>query len=134
MSQYLIDTNTCIAFLNQKNKSVVEKMSETKSSDIFLCRVIQAELYYGAYHSQKRESNLEKLENFFNEVNILDFNDVVAQTYGQIRHDLASVGTPIGSNDLFIAATALAHNVTLVTNNEREFSRIESLNIENWFK
>jgi tRNA(fMet)-specific endonuclease VapC len=129
---YLLDTNICISYLNDRNSAVARKLTTVRPDAIFLCQIVKAELYYGAYKSSRRQSNLALLRHFFNQFVSLPFNDQAAEAYGRIRAQLADQGTPIGPNDLIIAATAVAHNVTLVTHNTREFNRVGDLRIEDW--
>lgn len=90
------------------------------------------ELYYGAYRSLRREQNMALLEPFFNQFTILLLDPEAARIAGKIRSDLAALGTPIGPYDLQIAAIALANDLTVVTHNVREFSRVVGLRIEDW--
>ncbi len=103
-----------------------------RPGDVFLCQIVKAELYYGAYKSSRREQNLALLHRFFAQFQSLPFNNVAVEMYGDIRNELAKCGTPIGPNDLIIAATALAHKVILGTHNTREFNRVPGLLIEDW--
>jgi len=91
-----------------------------------------AELEYGVYRSQKTDQNRIALLEFLVPLAILDFDHGAAAVYGGIRASLESRGTPIGPMDLLIAAQAMSQGLILVTNNEREFSRLEGLGIENW--
>ncbi len=97
-----------------------------------ICDIVQMELYYGAYRSSRQENNLTLLRDFFNEFISLPFDGRAAQICGQLRAQLAALGTPIGPYDLQIAAIALANNLILVTHNTREFSRVDGLQIEDW--
>lgn len=130
--KYLLDTNTCVRILNNSNQQIVERISTTPASDIYLCTVVQLELYYGAYKSSQQETNLAKLARLFNQFLILSFDERSAKIAGRIRAQLAALGTPIGPYDLQIAAIALANNLILVTHNTGEFSRVEGLQIEDW--
>ncbi|XWK85674.1 MAG: type II toxin-antitoxin system VapC family toxin [Phormidium sp.] len=130
--KYLLDTNTCVRILNNSNEQIVERISTTPASDIYLCTVVQLELYYGAYKSSQQETNLAKLARLFNQFLILPFDERSAKIAGRIRAQLAALGTPIGPYDLQIAAIALANNLILVTHNTNEFSRVEGLQIEDW--
>jgi tRNA(fMet)-specific endonuclease VapC len=100
--------------------------------DIYICTVVYSELYYGAYKSANVNKNLSQLENFLSEFVDLPLDRQAAKIAGQIRARLDSLGTPIRPNDLLIAAIELANDITLVTHNTREFSRIESLKYEDW--
>ena len=93
---------------------------------------VKAELYYGAMKSSRAADNLVLLEEFFANFDSLPFDDDAARKYGEVRSSLARIGTPIGPNDLMIAATALVHGAVVVTHNIREFSRVAGLDIEDW--
>ena len=129
---YLLDTNVCIKLLNATSKPIVERMCNMPRHEIALCQIVKAELYYGAYNSQRRDANLEVLSVFFNELITLPFDDLAAECYGRLRAELKKNGTPIGPNDLQIAAVAVHHEATLITHNIREFSKIPGLFIEDW--
>ena len=129
---YLLDTNTCIRYLNDLSSPVARKLQATRRSEVCLCSVVKAELYFGAYNSRRRERNLAVLAEFFNEFVSLPFDDAAAHEYGRIRADLQAQGIPIGPNDLLIAAIALAHNMILVSANLREFGRVAGLRYESW--
>jgi tRNA(fMet)-specific endonuclease VapC len=129
---YLLDTNACIRLLNPGASAVKSRLLNVSPTDIFLCSIVYTELCYGAYKSQQTERNLQLVEQFFQQFSSLPFDQIAGNQAGQIRAVLESQGTPIGSNDLLIAAIAIANNLTLVTHNVREFSRISSLNYEDW--
>lgn len=128
---YLPDTNACIGFLKNR-RAVVERWRERDPQDIRLCAPIKAELLYGARKSQRTVQNLAILERFLAPYLSLPFDDRCAEEYGLIRADLARAGRPIGAGDLFIAAIAIAHDLTLVTHNTGEFSRVAGLKLEDW--
>ena len=129
---FLLDSNACIRFLNDRNSSVTYKISGITPENINLCTIVQTELYYGAYKSLKTEHNLTILGKFFSSFKILPFDSRAAIKMGEIRSELAKQGTPIGPYDLQIAAIALVNNLTLVTHNTREFKRVSELQIEDW--
>lgn len=129
---YLLDTNTCIKYLNGRSENIRLNLESRNSADIVLCSIVKAELFYGAMKSQNPEKTLTKLNQFLERFISLSFADDASKAYGEIRAKLESKGTPIGPNDLLIAATALVNNVTLVTNNTREFGRVEGLALEDW--
>jgi tRNA(fMet)-specific endonuclease VapC len=87
---------------------------------------------YGAYRSSQAAENLRLLNRFFEPFISLPFEDACCDAYGRIRSDLARSGTFIGPNDLLIAAIAVANNLTLITANQNEFSRVSGLSIDNW--
>jgi tRNA(fMet)-specific endonuclease VapC len=93
---------------------------------------VVAELYYGAFKSARRDENLAKISKFISLYDIIPFDRKSAEIYGNIRRKLESVGNVIGGNDLFIASIVLANNGILITNNVKEFSRVENLTVEDW--
>ena len=99
---------------------------------IVVCSVVKAELFYGAMRSNNPQRTLANQQKFLNSFVSLPFDDQAAVIYGRIRAHLATQGMPIGANDLQIAAISLAHNLTLVTHNQREFSRVPGLHLEDW--
>ena len=129
---WVLDTNACIRVLNGTSAPLVERMRGTDPAHIALCSVVKAELLYGARKSSRRADNLRLLERFFTPLASLPFDDACAEQYGVVRTELEAAGTPIGPNDLMIAATALASDATLVTHNHHEFSRVPGLRLEDW--
>lgn len=130
--KYLLDTNVCIRFLAGRSIQLSTKFAEVPASDKLLCSVVVSELFYGAYRSQQRERTMANLNAFLSRFISLPFDDAAARAFGEIRATLAASGTPIGPYDLQIAAIALVNNVTLVTHNTGEFSRVASLVLEDW--
>ncbi|MBW4552613.1 MAG: type II toxin-antitoxin system VapC family toxin [Aphanocapsa sp. GSE-SYN-MK-11-07L] len=129
---YLLDTNTCIQYINRRNLRVYETLIALSPDDVYICDVVKFELFYGAYNSSRITENLENLRKFFGDFVSLPFDGKAAAICGRLRAQLKASGTPIGSYDLQIAAIALAHNLTLVTHNTREFSRVEGLSLADW--
>jgi tRNA(fMet)-specific endonuclease VapC len=129
---YLLDTNVCIQFLNSRNTAVQQRLTTLSREDVAICQIVKAELYYGAYKSSRRAANLALLVKFFSQFVSLPFDDAAAETYGRLRAELARRGTPIGPNDLMIAAIAVAQGLTLVTHNTSEFERVPSLVLADW--
>jgi tRNA(fMet)-specific endonuclease VapC len=129
---YLLDTNTCIYVINKKPISVVERIQTKRPEQIAISTVTQAELEYGIARSKHPEQNRVALLEFLLPFLILDFDQMAAVQYGLIRSYLESKGKPIGPMDLLLAAQARSRDLVLVTNNEKEFRRIEGLKIENW--
>ena len=129
---YLPDTNTLIRFLNPGQSPVKDHFLSVNALEIRLCSVVKAELYYGAMKSSRSADNLVLLDEFFANFASLPFDDDAARKYGEVRSVLARQGTPIGPNDLMIAATALVHGAIVVTHNTREFSRVDGLKIDDW--
>jgi tRNA(fMet)-specific endonuclease VapC len=129
---YLLDTNTCIQYLNGRSPKVKQRLERTPAQEIVICSVVKAELFYGAMKSVNPARSLAKQKKFLNRFGSLPFDDQSAEIYGQIRAQLESQGTPIGPADLLIAAIAITNQTTLVTHNTREFSRVAGLQIEDW--
>ncbi|OQX00903.1 MAG: VapC toxin family PIN domain ribonuclease [Desulfobacteraceae bacterium IS3] len=128
---YLLDTNICIAFFKNDQK-VVSKIQEKGMEKLVLCTPVKAELWYGACKSERVAVNQVLLREFFAQLPSLAFDDKTIENYGEIRAWLAKAGTPIGSNDLLIAAIAKTFRITVVTHNIKEFSRIPELLFEDW--
>ena len=113
--KYLLDTNTCIAFL-KGNQTVVEKIRTIGIENLCLCSIVKAELWFGACKSQRVTANQAVLKEFFAQFSSLAFDDNSIEHYGEIRALLSKAGKPIGANDFLIAAIAKANQMTLVTN------------------
>lgn len=129
---YLLDTNACIAILNQRSSTLISTLRSKRADEILLCSIVKAELAYGAHRSQYPEKNLQTLGLFFSQFDSIPFDDRAVDAYGRIRAELSKRGQLIGPMDLMIAAIAFAHDLTLITRNVREFERIAGLKIENW--
>lgn len=129
---YLLDTNSCIYIMKQRPPQVLTRFQQLKHAQIYLSAITAYELYYGAEHSQAPKKSLAFLEKFLQPFPILDFTLNEAQQAAKIRQALNRQGTPIGPYDLQIAATALQHQLILVTNNVAEFNRVKGLKVENW--
>ncbi|EKD09501.1 type II toxin-antitoxin system tRNA(fMet)-specific endonuclease VapC [Limnospira platensis] len=129
--RFLLDTNSCIMYLRGNNLALKKRL-EFYRKEVAVCSVVKAELFYGSMKSANPEKNLRLQTEFLSQFISLPFDDVAANLFGIIRSQLEFKGTPIGSYDLQIAAIALAHHLTLVTHNVREFSRVEGLQWEDW--
>lgn len=132
MSRYLLDTNACVEYLRNSSPNIVQRIQSTPPSSLFLCSIVIAELHYGAYKSASPVANLHLLRSFVSQFIRLPVDEQTAALSGQLRAALESRGTPIGPYDLLIAATALQHGLTVVTNNLSEFSRVPNLTMESW--
>ena len=130
--KYLLDTNTCIRYLNGRSPEVLRRLSETPPDEVCVCSIVKFELRYGALRSNFVEKTLLEQEKFLSHFVSFPFDDSAQLHAAQIRADLARAGTPIGPYDLLIAAIARANNLILVTHNTREFSRVAGLQIEDW--
>lgn len=129
---YLLDTNTCIRYLNGRSPAVLQRLGALPEHEIRVCSVVRYELRYGALRSVNIEKTLAEQDRFLGRFISLPFDDAAHTYAAQIRVTLERAGTPIGPNDILIAAIALAHGATLVTHNTREFGRINALSIEDW--
>ena len=105
---YLLDTNTCIQYLNSRSSLVVDKLKTHNPNDIVLCDIVKLELYYGAYKSERKDKNLQLLSEFFQEFHSLPFDAQAAKKAGEIRAKLAALGTPIGPYDLHPSSDRLS--------------------------
>jgi tRNA(fMet)-specific endonuclease VapC len=130
--RYLLDTNTCVDYMNGRWPSVVAHVQRSDPGDLRLSSVVIAELRYGADKSARPLENHARIDQLARDLQCLDFDLDAAAAYGRIRADLEAKGQPIGPNDLLIAAQALSQGLVLVTNNLREFQRIKDLRIEDW--
>jgi len=131
MLRYLLDTNICIYVIKRKPESLLVRFNEN-ASHLAISAVTLAELLHGAEKSSQPQRTLSVVEDFCSRLDVLDYGAKAAQHYGQIRSVLERRGTPIGVNDLHIAAHARSEGLTLVSNNLREFERVEGLLYENW--
>ena len=129
---FLPDTNVWIRFLNPGENQVKDHFLSADPSTIWLCSVVKAELFFGAMKSTRMTENLALLDELFADFESVSFDDDAARKYGEIRSDLGRKGTPIGPNDLMIAAIASVHEAVLITNNTREFKRVTDLKVEDW--
>jgi tRNA(fMet)-specific endonuclease VapC len=129
---YLLDTNAWIAYLRQNNQKLVQRILREDPSEILLCSVVLGELFYGAHHGlvSKLAANLALIGRLQQRFLSLPFDDQVAPEYGRVRAHLDARGTPIGPNDLMIASIALVHDLTVVSHNTSEFSRVPGLRLE----
>lgn len=129
---YFLDTNICIYFLKGKNEQIERNLKKLNPNRIKIPSIVKAELLLGALKSKNPKKNRDTILDFLDPFEIMGFNDIESEIYSVIRSKLESKGLPIGPNDLIIASIVINNNGILVTNNEREFSRIQTLKIENW--
>ena len=131
-TRYLLDTSICIYIQRQKPDEVLVRFQKLKPGDAAISVITWGELLYGAEKSHQRKRALQLLEEFKTFVPVLPMPENAGKTYGSIRKKLESKGKPIGNNDMWIAAHAIAATLTIVTNNEREFQRVPGLKVQNW--
>jgi tRNA(fMet)-specific endonuclease VapC len=118
--------------LNQRSLTLREKLELINPKEIAVCSVVKFELHYGALRSANPSRNLAKQKEVLDLFVSLPFDDLAATKAGEIRTNLANLGTPIGFYDLLIASLAIVNNLTLVTHNTREFERVSELMLEDW--
>jgi len=134
---YLLDSNTCIALIKGSPHAVRRRYEEARvaGAEVFAPSIVAFELWYGVEKSERREANARAVETFFRgSVRLLAFEQRDGEAAGRIRCQLEAAGKPIGAYDVLIAGQALAREMTLVTSNVREFSRVRGLAWEDWAK
>lgn len=131
---YMLDTNICIYIIKQKPKSVIDKFKKMKNANICISSITYSELLYGAEKSSNIAKNLLALTMFLSNIEILSYDESASIDYGIIRSKLEKQGKIIGPLDMLIAAHAKSLNIILVSNNLKEFERVDGLKLENWVK
>lgn len=129
--RYLLDTNIISDLFRRPRGQVAGRIAEVGEDSICTSIVVAAEIRYGAEKSQSKQLS-ERVELLLSTLEILPLAPPADHHYAQLRHHLTQQGTPIGPNDLLIAAHALATDLLLVTANTREFQRVPALRVENW--
>jgi len=130
--KFMLDTNICIYIIRNKPIKVRNKFATVEPKNVCISSITSSELWYGIHKSVNFEKNAIALEKFLSPLTILNYDERASKTYGDIRSKLECKGNVIGSMDLLIAAHAVSQNLTLITNNVREFKRVKGLNVENW--
>lgn len=130
--KFMLDTNIIAYAKNNRPESVLQRFMEHRPEDMCISAITMAELEFGICKSSKPAQNRLALMMFLSEIQVVPFDGKAAQEYGLIRAELTARGTPIGANDLLIAAHARSLGLTLITNNGREFERVPGLTVENW--
>jgi tRNA(fMet)-specific endonuclease VapC len=132
MIRWMLDTNACIAIINQNPPQVRQRLLRIAPTDVAISEIVRYELAYGVCNSQQPERNQVNLTHFLRYVQVLEWGEVQSLTAAQIRCELARKGMPIGHYDTLLAAHARSLDVTLVTRNTRELGCVDGLHIENW--
>ena len=130
--RYMLDTNTLIYAKDARPEAVLERFQRYSPGDLCISSITLAELEYGVCNSLKPEQNRFALVLFLSNIEVIPFDADAARSYGEIRYDLKKKGKLIGANDLLIAAHARSLGYTLITNNTKEFERVEGLLLDNW--
>lgn len=134
MTRFMLDTDTCIDFIRRRNEQVLARLKRRRPEDVCISAVTLSELEYGAAKSAGPARNRLALMEFMAPIEVMPYDGAVAASYGRVRAELESMGTPIGPLDTMIAAHALSLELTVVTGNEREFCRVRGLKVQNWAK
>jgi tRNA(fMet)-specific endonuclease VapC len=132
--KYMLDTNICIDIMRRPQSPAIKHILNHSPGDIAISAVTLAELEFGINKSSDPTKNARMLIETCSAFEVVPFDNEAAAAYGIIRANLEAKGTPIGPLDTMIAAAALSGNLTLVTNNTKEFKRVKKLKLENWIK
>jgi tRNA(fMet)-specific endonuclease VapC len=132
MSSYLIDTNIWSFLQQRKYPSLQARFAKCSPDQLYLSAIVRGELEVGFEKGDKRMERRISLDKIIGATQQLSISPAVAVMYAKVRASLEKAGTPIGGNDTWIAAEALHHNLTLITDNIREFERVAGLRVENW--
>ena len=130
--RYLLDTDICIYIIKKSPESVFERFRNCAIGHIGISSITYSELCFGVFKSKKVEKNFEALEEFVAPLEVIPYDQSVCPFYGQVRSSLEKAGRPIDPLDTLIASHALAMGVTLITNNLKEYKRIEGLLVDAW--
>ena len=132
MKAYLLDTNICIYLIKKRPPEVLQRFQQIQIQQLYIPTITVFELYFGIEKNNSHSRNLKALEQFIAPLTVVDFSLQAAKKAAQIRATLQKQGLSIGAYDIQIAAVALAENMILLTNNTREFERVDGLLLENW--
>lgn len=130
--RYMLDTNICIFLIRKKSNKALKKLLQHEPEEICISAVTYAELVHGVEKSKAIERNRVLLTQLLSNIEIMNFDDKAAEEYGNIRTNLEEKGFPIGPLDTMIAGHARSLGYILVTNNTKEFNRVENLVVEDW--
>ncbi len=134
MIRFLLDTNICVELIRGRAPQVLARLRRRKIGSVGISAITLAELQFGVARSRDPARNTIALAHFCAPLEICPFEHAAASAYGAVRAALVGAGIPIGPLDTLIAAHAVALDVTVVTNNEREFRRVPGLRVQNWMK
>lgn len=129
---YMLDTDICIYLKKRRPACIAERFRQLRHGEVVISMITYGELFSGALKSQEKEAAIANVKRLAARLPVQSMRVEVAEVYASIRSDLERKGCLIGGNDLWIAAQAVALDLTLVTNNIKEFSRIDGLRFENW--
>lgn len=131
MPKYILDTDTCIYWLNG-DRGIEKKVLSVGLENVFIAVITECELFYGAYKSARVEKNIEALKALREKIKTIHTSKDIAPLYGRIKTELERAGQVLDDADLLIASVVLASRGVLVTNNTDHFNRVSGLQIENW--
>ena len=131
MLKYMLDTNIAIYVIKRRPLEALAMFNQ-HAGQLCISSITLAELMHGVEKSAKPDHNLRQVEDFTSRLTVLEYGNKAASHYGDVRAVLERKGTPVGVNDLHIAGHARSEGLTLVTNNLKEFERVEALRLENW--
>ena len=126
--RYLLDTNIVIALFDG-NAHIIERINQ--SEEVYIPVFVLGELFYGAYKSSKQIQNLKQIEDFQNQLEILECDKLTAKYYGEIKNDLRKKGKPIPENDIWISALAAQHQLIVITR-DKHFENVEIIKTDKW--
>lgn len=130
--RFLLDTNVIISLLGKKSEALTDRVLACSEGEIGIPAIVSHELYFGVYKSQKVSFNLETIRLLLKDFVVLPFEEEDSRQAGEVRAELKKSGTPIGPYDVLIAGQAKARDLTLISNNVREFERVSDLKLEDW--
>lgn len=130
--KFLLDTDTFSAIASRRHPDAVERLSALPDGAAYVCWITLGEVAFGMRRNKPAQRTVSGIESLRRSLGRLPLDECVVEQYARLRAALEAKGTPIGPNDSWIAAHALAHGLTLVTGNERAFRRVPGLRVENW--
>ena len=132
MKRYMLDTDMCSYIIKEHPESVRQRFQTLAMEQLCISVVTYAELIYGVERSSSKRVNRPIIEDFVRHLDVMDWDTEAADQYGVIRAELEAAGTPIGAMDMMIAAHAKSIKAVLVTNNQKHFTKVRGLKIDNW--
>jgi tRNA(fMet)-specific endonuclease VapC len=132
MKRCMLDTDMCSYIIKEHPESVRQRFQTLAMEQLCISVVTYAELIYGVARSSSKRVNRPIIEDFVRHLDVMDWDTEAADQYGVIRAELEAAGTPIGAMDMMIAAHAKSIKAVLVTNNEKHFTKVKGLKVDNW--
>lgn len=132
MKRYMLDTDMCSYIIKERPESVCQRFQTIAMEQLCISVVTYAELIYAVARSSSKRVNRPIIEDFVRHLDVMDWDTEAADQYGVIRAELEAAGTPIGAMDMMIAAHAKSIKAVLVTNNQKHFTKVKGLKVDNW--